>query len=212
MGLPGRDRPSAKERGDRFATLIVAAFVSLLGVGDFRMAQNGPVSHCLSRRRLAPEIILPFAVLLNAGASPLSSRRGLSPRWEAASPSDRQKPYEASCPRWSFARDAPFQGVHQVHDIDALRSRLGPDGLAVPFGVDEFGQGRFVVVLELLGLEGRGLLVDDMLRQIEHVLGDPHVLDVVEVFLLIPNFVGIPEKRPVCTENSIRRGRSKRTA
>jgi hypothetical protein len=34
-----------------------------------------------------------------------------------------------------------------------------------------------------------------VLRQIEHVLRDLYVLDVIEVLLLMPNFVGISEKR-----------------
>jgi hypothetical protein len=35
-----------------------------------------------------------------------------------------------------------------------------------------------------------------MLRQIEHVFCDFHVLDLVEVFLLVPDFVGVPQESP----------------
>ncbi len=46
--------------------------------------------------------------------------------------------------------------------------------------VDQFGQRRLVVILEFLRFKLARLLHDDVLGQVEHVLGDLHVLDVVE--------------------------------
>jgi hypothetical protein len=48
---------------------------------------------------------------------------------------------------------------------------------------------------ELLRIEVGRLLADDMLRQIEHVVGDFHILDLVEIFLLIPDFIGVSQER-----------------
>jgi len=36
-----------------------------------------------------------------------------------------------------------------------------------------------------------------MSRQVEHVLGDFYVLDPVEVFFLVPNFVGVSQECPI---------------
>ncbi len=95
--------------------------------------------------------------------------------------------------RSSSAGDAFFQRVHEVHNVLTAWSRFLTNRLSIPFGVDEFSQSFFVVVLELLGLEVSRLLADDVLRQVEHVLGNFHVLDVVKVFLLVPAFLGIAQ-------------------
>jgi len=51
------------------------------------------------------------------------------------------------------------------------------------------------MVLELFGREATGLLVDDVPGEIEHVLGDLHVLDVVKVFLLAAHLVGVEQPK-----------------
>src|SRR6266404_2206052 len=56
-------------------------------------------------------------------------------------------------------------------------------------------QRLFVVVLKSLRFEIGRLLAYNMLRQIKHILRNFHVLDLVEVFLLVPNYVGVPQKR-----------------
>jgi hypothetical protein len=48
--------------------------------------------------------------------------------------------------------------------------------------VQKLGQGVLVVILELGRLEVPALLLDDVSRQIEHVLGDFHILDLVKIF------------------------------
>jgi hypothetical protein len=52
------------------------------------------------------------------------------------------------------------------------------------------------VALELLRLEHAGLLIDDMLREVEHILRNFHVLDLVEVFFFVSDFVGYPRSVP----------------
>ena len=92
-----------------------------------------------------------------------------------------------------FVADCTFQCFHQIDDVLAFWSGFRTNRLAVTLGIDQFGQRGLVVILELLGFELASLLGDDMLRQVEHVLGDLHVLDVVKVFLLVPDFVGIAQ-------------------
>ena len=50
------------------------------------------------------------------------------------------------------------------------------------------------MVLEPLGLEVRFLGLHDMLREIEHVLGDFLVGNIVEIFRLLAHFVGIAQR------------------
>src|SRR5690349_12339899 len=52
------------------------------------------------------------------------------------------------------------------------------------------------MVLKLVRLEVTGLLLDDMLSKIEHVLGYLYVLNVFEMFGLVAHFVGIAEQHP----------------
>ena len=63
--------------------------------------------------------------------------------------------------------------VQPIDDVLAARSRLGGDGLAAAFLIDQFSQCRLIMVLELLGIEGGRLLVHDMLGEIEHGIEDP---------------------------------------
>src|SRR5689334_309418 len=78
--------------------------------------------------------------------------------------------------------EARAKRVHQVDHVADGGPRLCSDGLAVALLVDEVNQRRFIVVLELLGLELPGLRVDDVLGEIEHFLGDFDVLDLVKIF------------------------------
>jgi hypothetical protein len=87
--------------------------------------------------------------------------------------------------------DAAPQRLHQIDDVLAARSLLRPDRLASALLVDEVDQSRLVVVLELVGLEAARLLVHDVLGEIEHVLGDFDILDLIEIFALGADFVGI---------------------
>src|SRR6516162_2005685 len=66
------------------------------------------------------------------------------------------------------AADTPTERLHQVNDVFAPRPLLGPDRLAGALLVDELDQSSFIMIFELLGLERSGLLIDDMLGQIEH--------------------------------------------
>ena len=102
--------------------------------------------------------------------------------------------FEGSWPRRAAA-DALAQRVHQIDDVLAPRTLLRDDGFAGALLVDEIDQGGFVLVLELVRLEVARLLVDDVPGEIEHVLGDFHVLDVVEIFGRIADFVGIAQQR-----------------
>jgi hypothetical protein len=52
--------------------------------------------------------------------------------------------------RGGIARDALLQRVHEVHNVLALRPGLCANSPAASFGVNEFGQGLFVMVFELL--------------------------------------------------------------
>ena len=77
--------------------------------------------------------------------------------------------------------DTCAQRIHQVDDIARrllLRSRYRNACLLL---VEELGERRFVMVLEFVRLKVPGLLLDDMLREIEYVLGDFHVLDFMPV-------------------------------
>ena len=42
------------------------------------------------------------------------------------------------------------------------------NGLAATLLIDQLGQRSFVVILKFFGLEGGGILIDDMLGEIEH--------------------------------------------
>jgi len=59
--------------------------------------------------------------------------------------------------------DALAQRLHQVDDVLAARPLLRHDRLAGALLVDEVDQRRFVLVLELVGLDSPRLLVHDVL-------------------------------------------------
>jgi len=80
-----------------------------------------------------------------------------------------------------------------VDDVRAARLLLLREGLAGALLVDQIDDRRLVLILELLGLEMPRLLVHNVLGEIEHVLRDFDVLDVVEIWSLGTNFVGIAQ-------------------
>ena len=61
--------------------------------------------------------------------------------------------------------------------------------------VNQVDQGGLIVVLELLRLERPGLLVHDMLSEVEHVFGDFDVLNLVEILILAAYFVWVSQQR-----------------
>lgn len=95
-----------------------------------------------------------------------------------------------------FSSNALAQRVHQVDDVLASRARFRRGGFAGALLVDEINEGSFVLVFELVRLEVTLLLIDDVLGEIKHVLGDFDVLDIVEIFLRGPDLVGIAQQGP----------------
>src|SRR5207244_1384857 len=91
--------------------------------------------------------------------------------------------------------NAAAQRLHEVNHVLAARPLLWADGLARPLLVDQVNQRGLIVILEFLGVERARLLVDDVPREVEHVLGDLHVLDLVEVLLLGADLVGVAQQR-----------------
>jgi hypothetical protein len=75
--------------------------------------------------------------------------------------------------------------------MDALRKSVGG---AATLLVDEVDQRSFVLVFEFAGFERAGLLLDDVPGEVEHVLGDFDVLDLVEIFGRIADFVWIAQQ------------------
>src|SRR6202051_4592057 len=88
-----------------------------------------------------------------------------------------------------------LERVHQADDIawpllglrclDRLSGGLAPDPRL---------QRGLVFVLELAGIEMRGLGVEDMARQFDHVLGDLRAFYAAEILLLVAYLVGIPQR------------------
>jgi hypothetical protein len=91
--------------------------------------------------------------------------------------------------------DAPALRLHQIDNVAGDRAIPLRDRLAGALLVDEVDQRCFVLVLELFRLKLSGLLVDDVLGEIEHVPRF-HILDLVEVLFFISDFVGVSKKPP----------------
>ena len=68
--------------------------------------------------------------------------------------------------------DAPTQRIQEVDDLRRLAIARRLDLLAGLLLLQHILERLFVMVLEPLGLEVRLLGLHDMLREIEHVLGD----------------------------------------
>ena len=51
------------------------------------------------------------------------------------------------------------------------------------------------MIFEFLRFERSGFLLHDVLRKVQHILGDFDVLDLVEIFLRIADFVGVAQQR-----------------
>src|SRR6185437_5983144 len=83
-----------------------------------------------------------------------------------------------------------LQRRHEVDDRRRLGHLGGDDLLALELRLDEIGQRRLVAVGEQLRIEGGGLLGDDLLRQGDRRLVERPILDVFEIRLLAPHFLG----------------------
>ena len=119
----------------------------------------------------------PFAVPKPALALRPSFRLRAFLRWAEAFP-------------FAPAGDALLERVHKVHDIVGAALRLGPDHPSIALGIDEFSQCLFVMILKLLRLKAGCPLIDDMSCEVEHILRDLHVLDFVEILMLVAYLVG----------------------
>ena len=98
--------------------------------------------------------------------------------------------------RRGFFAEAALQRVHQTDDIAVLaRPRRVDDALTTPLSVDQINEGGFIMVLKFFWFKGARLLFDNMSSEIEHVLCDFHILNVVEIFRRIADFVGIAQQQ-----------------
>src|SRR5476651_1713382 len=97
--------------------------------------------------------------------------------------------------RPGFFAKAALQRVHQTDDIAGFaRPGRADDALSTPLPVDQINESGFIMVFEFFWFKGAGLLFDNMLGEIEHVLCNLHILNLVEIFRLIANFVRIAQE------------------
>src|SRR6185312_6504881 len=89
---------------------------------------------------------------------------------------------------------APSQRVHQVDHLSRCALLRLFDLLAMLFLLDQLPEGNLVVIHEFLGLEMPSLSLDDMDRQIEHVLGYLLITYIGEITVLTADFVGIAQR------------------
>src|SRR5437868_8461026 len=156
---------------------------------------------------VAAALVVPFCsfiLKLQLSSFPASScsLRFRSPLFRATLAFDRQQHLLLACASFArllalgsrFAGEAFLQGIHEVHHVLPAGAWLGANALSLTLCINEFGKCRFVVILKLLRLEGRSPLVDDMPRQLEHILGDFHVLNAIEVFLLVAHLVWVAQQ------------------
>ncbi len=93
----------------------------------------------------------------------------------------------------------PLQSLAQrVHDIDQVqRLRRGPfaeDRDAGLFLLEQLDDGLLVAIHELRWIEVGRLALQDLLGQLERLGLDLHVRNVLEIFLRVPDLVGIAER------------------
>src|SRR5713226_2141451 len=107
-----------------------------------------------------------------------SSRRGMSPPL-----------YRAS----SF--QALLKRIHQADDVVRPFLALGDlDRLAGGLAFDQGLQRILVLVLEFRWVEMRGLGVEDMAGEFDHVFRNLRILDVVEIFVFVAHFIGVAQR------------------
>src|SRR5262245_5774709 len=95
-----------------------------------------------------------------------------------------------------FALDAPAQRIHQIDDIARLLFSLGSlDFFAARFSGDELPQGGFIPVFELARVEMPRLGIEDVLSELQHVLGDSRAWNIFEVALLVSDRIVIAQRR-----------------
>ena len=70
----------------------------------------------------------------------------------------------------------------------------GLDRLAGGLALDQRLQRILILVLEFRGIEMRGLGVEDMAGEFDHVFRDLRVLDVVEIVVLVPQFIRVSQR------------------
>src|SRR6202165_6355164 len=81
--------------------------------------------------------------------------------------------------RRSAALQALLERIHQADDVAGLFFRLdGLDRFTGGLAPDQRFQGVFVFILEFRGVEMRGLGVEDMAGEFDHVFGNFRALDV----------------------------------
>ena len=97
------------------------------------------------------------------------------------------------CGRSASIRFATFCGRGAACSRDT-----GDAGL---FLLEHSDDGFLIAIHELRGIEVRRLALEDVLGQLEHIRLDPHVRNVLEIILRVPDLVRIAERgghQPLC--------------
>ena len=89
--------------------------------------------------------------------------------------------------------EALAQRVHKVDDVGWRALLRTLDLLALLLAPEQIFERVLVLVLELLRLEVASFGLDDMNREINHVLGNLFVLDCVEIILFIAHLIRIAQ-------------------
>src|SRR3954471_16798878 len=90
---------------------------------------------------------------------------------------------------------ALLQRVHQAdHVARALLTLRQLDRLAAGLPLDQRLQRVLILILEFAGVEMRGLALEDVTGELDHVLRDLRALDVVEELVLVTQLVGIAQR------------------
>src|SRR3984957_8921365 len=120
----------------------------------------------------------------------MTLRMAVSSSWKSSAMSRRPRPaagllgfglggHEALGARASLAAagfEALLEGSHEVDDLGVVVRRLRRlDRFALAFLLDQGAQGVLVAVAELAGIEVAGLLLDDLLGDLQHLRIGPRV-------------------------------------
>src|SRR5450759_2560200 len=81
-----------------------------------------------------------------------------------------------------FVGEATLERVHKADDVGLARSRRVDDTLAAPLAGDQLNERSFIMVFKFLRFERARFLLDNMFGEIQHVFGNLHVLNVIEIF------------------------------